>query len=132
RESQSFISDSFAGRLSAAGGDKFSCTEWVTGTLGVPRVADCLVAFECRLISSHRMQTHHVFFGGVESVTSFKEGSALIYANRAYGRPTRLRASKPAATGEMPSDELRLGSCHTFGPYVVPQVMSRPNADNRR
>ncbi|MHA6688623.1 LysR substrate-binding domain-containing protein [Mesorhizobium sp. A556] len=124
RENQSFISDSFAGRLPVEGGDKFSCTEWITGESGVPRVADCLVAFDCRLISSRRVETHHVFFGGVENVTTSNMGSALIYADRAYGRPARLRASKPAPA-EMLSDKLRLGSFHTFGPYVIPQVMSR-------
>jgi flavin reductase (DIM6/NTAB) family NADH-FMN oxidoreductase RutF/DNA-binding transcriptional LysR family regulator len=124
RENQSFISDSFAGRAPVEGGDKFSCTDWVVGKTGAPQVADCLVAFDCRLITSHRVETHHVFFGGVENVTASNVGSALIYADRAYGRPARLSHGKPVAGDPLP-DKLRLGSFHTFGPYVVPQVMSR-------
>lgn len=124
RENQSFISDSFAGRKPVDGGDKFSCTQWETGKTGAPRVADCLVAFDCRLITSHRVETHHIFYGAVEHVTASNVGSALIYADRAYGRPARLSAGKPA-TNEAMAETLRLGSFHTFGPYVVPQVMSR-------
>lgn len=49
REDQSYISEAFAGRFRDELGDKFECTDWVTLPNGAPRVADPLVAFECRL-----------------------------------------------------------------------------------
>lgn len=89
RDDQSFISDCFAGQSKTADGDRFSCTQWVQDPLGAPRVADALVAFSCRVISSQQVGTHHVFFGAVEDISNTGRGSPLIYANRAYGTPDR-------------------------------------------
>jgi flavin reductase len=84
REDQSDISDCFAGRIPAPGGDKFGCADWLSGETGAPRVVDPLVAFDCRLTSSQQVGTHHVFIGAVEEVFVAEAGSPLIYANRAY------------------------------------------------
>jgi flavin reductase (DIM6/NTAB) family NADH-FMN oxidoreductase RutF len=99
RDDQSHISDCFAGRLRTADDDKFSCARWTTETTGAPRLADPLVAFDCRLISGERIGTHHVFLGAVESIYNSDSGSPLIYAKRAYGTPRRLKIvgrSEPA------------------------------------
>jgi flavin reductase len=90
REDQSGISDAFAGRVELADGDKFSCAEWVVGKTGAPRVADPLVAFDCRLTHSERVGTHHVIFGAVEDIFVARQGLPLIYSNRAYATPARL------------------------------------------
>ena len=90
RHDQSDISDCFAGRWTTADGDKFSCTEWETGPTGVPRVADGLVAFECRLAQHVEVETHYVFFGAVVDLAATAAASPLIYCNRAYGRAERL------------------------------------------
>lgn len=128
RDDQSYISDCFAGRHAARGLDKFACTQWVTEATGAPRVADTLVAFDCRLLSSQVMETHYVFFGAVESVFVNQAGAPLIYANRAYGTPLRLRAHKndqSAAVGE-----LKLGAFHTIGPHFVPEILGHLIATN--
>jgi flavin reductase (DIM6/NTAB) family NADH-FMN oxidoreductase RutF len=85
RDDQSHIADTFAGRLPASGGDKFSCAEWVGCRTGAPRVADALVAFDCRLFRSDRVGTHEVLFGTVENVHLAGSGAPLVYARRAYG-----------------------------------------------
>lgn len=121
RDDQSFISDCFAGRHNAKGLDKFSCTQWVTGSTGAPRVADPLVAFDCRLLNSQVMETHYVFFGTVESVFINETGAPLIYANRAYGTPLRLRSE--TSEHDVSGDELKLGAFHTIGPHFVPEIL---------
>lgn len=90
RHDQSAIADCFAGRIVREDGDKFACAHWETGATGAPRLADGLVAFDCRLLSAERVGTHHVFIGAVEAVTSGASGAALVYANRAYSRPVPL------------------------------------------
>ncbi len=124
RDDQSTISDTFAGRLKTADGDKFSCVGWTTQVTGAPRVVDPLVAFDCRLLSSQQVGTHHVFFGAVEDLFVAEAGSPLIYANRAYGTPARIEAP-PAAPAPDEIETLRLGCFHTFGPYVVPALITR-------
>lgn len=123
RDDQSFISDYFAGRHGAKGLDKFACAEWVIDTTGSPRVVDPLLAFDCRLIASQEMGTHYVLFGEVESVFTDQAGAPLIYANRAYGTPLRLRSHD---SGDRASDnELKLGAFHTIGPHFVPEILGR-------
>jgi flavin reductase (DIM6/NTAB) family NADH-FMN oxidoreductase RutF len=123
RDDQSFISDSLAGRSCRPGEDKFACATWTTEVTGAPRITDPLVAFDCRLMSSERVGTHHVFIGSVEHVFIAGSGSPLIYANRAYGTPARLENSFLAT--ETATEMLRIGSFHTFAPYVIPTVLER-------
>lgn len=86
RDDQAAISDTFAGRIEAPDGDRFSCATWVAQPSGAPRVEDPLVAFDCHLVSDLRVGTHHVFFGEVADLFLSGPGSPLVYANRAYGR----------------------------------------------
>lgn len=90
RDDQSRISDSFAGRLPPADGDKFACADWTTGATGAPLVADPLVAFDCRVLSIQQIGTHRIILGSVEAIARGSGGSPLIYANRAYGSIARL------------------------------------------
>ncbi|MDN3713727.1 flavin reductase family protein [Paracoccus cavernae] len=94
REDQSYISEAFAGRFKDELGDKFECTEWVTLANGTPRVADPLVAFECRILSAERVGTHHVLLCAVDDTHSARIGSPLIYANRSYGSSRRIEAPR--------------------------------------
>ena len=125
RDDQSFISDSFAGRFRDDLQDKFDCAEWTTQSTGAPRVVDPLVAFDCRVISGERVGTHHVFIGEVEDIFAAERGSPLIYANRAYGRTARIDPVTSIAAG-IASDakRLRIGCFHTFGPFVLPEMMA--------
>lgn len=122
RDDQSYISDCFAGRFKTPDGDKFSCVEWTTQVTGAPRVIDPLVAFDCRLVSHQRIGTHYVFFGEAEDMFISAPGSPLIYANRAYGTPARHTGRTDRATA---AEVLRIGTLHTFGPYLIPALLER-------
>lgn len=121
RDDQWSISDCFAGRYRTPDGNKFSCTEWAIDVNGAPRVENSLVAFSCKLASSQKIGTHYVFFGSVEEIVSTSSGSPLIYASRAYGTPVHIEAHQLNPVG--PAEALKLGTYHSFGPYIVPQVI---------
>jgi len=123
RDDQSFISDCFAGRARTPDGNKFSCTSWTTLATGAPRVADVLAAFDCRILSAQKIGTHHVIIGSVEEIFALDHGSPLIYANRAYGTPSRIDNTRSGQAPDIVS--VNLGAFHTFGPYVVPKVLAR-------
>ena len=94
---QSAISDTFAGRLPAPGGDKFACAQWRALATGAPALEGALVALDCRLVAQLRQGSHSVFIGAVAEV-ALGEGAPLVYAKRVYrnlGRP--LDALAPAA-----------------------------------
>lgn len=94
RDSQSAISDRFAGRQQTVE-DKFSGAVWKTGSTGSPRLSGGLVAFDCRVASEQKVGTHHVFIGEVVAIfAEDDEGVPLIYSGRAYGRPVRLDATR--------------------------------------
>jgi flavin reductase (DIM6/NTAB) family NADH-FMN oxidoreductase RutF/DNA-binding transcriptional LysR family regulator len=123
RDDQAFVSDCFAGRAKTADGDKFSCTQWTTLATGAPRAADVLAAFDCRILSAQRIGTHYVIVGSVAEIFAADGGSPLIYANRAYGTPSRFDSFRVATA--IDAETVKLGAFHTFGPHVVPQVLSR-------
>ncbi len=120
RDDQSDISDAFAGRIAQPGGDKFACADWRAMATGAPRVVDPLTAFDCRVVSSERVGTHHVFIGEVREVFLAETGSPLIFANRAYGAAVRLG---PGPGGRAAAGKLSVGALHTIGPYVLPGVL---------
>lgn len=122
RDDQASISDYFAGRFKTADGDKFSCATWKKQTTGAPRLVDPLVAFDCKIIDTYKIGTHFVLIGAVQDVYVHENGSALIYANRAYRTALKL----PAGTAPTTAPEtLRLGAYQTFGPYVIPQAIAK-------
>ena len=99
REDQTHVSDTFAGRATARGVEKFSCAAWTTQPSGVPRLVDPLVAFDCRVTASERVGSHFAFFGSVQDIFIAERGTALIYANRAYGVPSPIPTARRAAAG---------------------------------
>ena len=121
RDDQTVIADTFARRLPAAGGDKFACTTAVAMPSGAPRIEGALVAFDCRVVSSDRVGTHHIFIGEVTEVHLAASGTPLVYAARAYGAPVRLVEPR-RAPGSQP---LRLGTLAAFGPTLLPEVLRR-------
>jgi len=126
---QSFISDVFAGRHKDLINDKFDCTSWVVGDTGSPRVADVLVAFDCRIESTKKVGSHHVIFGQVENVHIADKGSPLIYAKRSYGstQPITVPSQVNFESGQ-PTQALTMGCFHTFGPYFLPGMISELSA----
>lgn len=125
RDDQSYISDTFAGRFRDEIDDKFLCTDWEDCETGAPRIADALVAFDCRLQSGQRLGTHHIFIGEVQNLHMSRQGSPLIYANRAYGAPTRIEGATTLRGGiEGREGKLTVGCFHTFGPFLMPKLLA--------
>ncbi|MEZ5931650.1 MAG: LysR substrate-binding domain-containing protein [Alphaproteobacteria bacterium] len=123
QDHQAYISDTFAGRRKTGDGDKFSCAAWTTEATGAPRVIDPLVAFDCRVASSERVGTHHVFIGEVEAIFTAKQGSPLIFAKRAYGSTARIQTI--GAPSQETTATLAVACFHTFGPFVLPELVAR-------
>lgn len=127
RDDQAHISDAFAGRRKMPDGDKFSAAEWVAGTDGVPRIADALVSFDCRLDQHILVGTHLVLFGAVRQTVTLAAGAPLIYARRSYGTPAHF-ISPPVFDAEANLQGLRIGVYTSFAPYVLPAVLERMRA----
>src|SRR5271168_2767144 len=126
RDDQSHISDNFAGRRGVRGAAKFDCTEWTTQVTGAPRVADALVAFDCRVTASERVGSHFVVFGSVQDIFVAGGGAPLIYANRAYGVPRRFHQRRhPRGGGSAAGQPLSIGCYQVFALYVVPALVER-------
>ena len=121
RDDQAHISDTFGGRRKTADGDKFSCADWTSQVTGAPRVIDPLVAFDCEVMSSERVGTHHVFIGEVEDIFIAERGSPLIFSNRSYGTPSQIEPVELPA--DAPAQQLNVGCFHTFGPFFLPAIV---------
>jgi flavin reductase (DIM6/NTAB) family NADH-FMN oxidoreductase RutF len=133
RDDQSYVSDTFAGRFKGEVADKFDCTEWLTCTGGAPRMAEALVAFDCRLQSSQQVGTHHIFIGEVQDIHTARSGSPLIYANRAYGASQRIESTSTLKlAAEASAAKVTVGCFQTFGPFLIPQLLTdTPELDVR-
>lgn len=83
------LADIFAGRTNEHFGDKFTHGVWAPGKTGAPLLQSALATFECRLIDSKDVGTHHVFFGAVEAVTQRPDGAGLLYHRRGYAESRR-------------------------------------------
>jgi flavin reductase (DIM6/NTAB) family NADH-FMN oxidoreductase RutF len=126
RDDQSWISDTFAGRFRAQLADKFDCADWVPMPSGAPRVVDPLVAFDCRLVSSDLVGTHHVLFGEVGDIFIAERGSPLIYARRAYGAAARIEAAGSIGEGRsVAANRLSLACFQTIGAFALPGLLRR-------
>jgi flavin reductase len=102
RDDQSDVADRFGGRIKIDDADKFVGAEWNEGGMSAPRLADAVAAFDCRVLSSERVGTHHVFIGAVTSVI-VGPGTALIYAQRSYARPQRIGPHEKVAQSSQPA-----------------------------
>ncbi len=133
RDDQSFVADTFAGRIQPPGEDKFSCTNWIAGRTGSPVAADHLVAFDCELLHDFTVGSHVVFVGQVVDTVIHEGHAPLIYANRGYGTPMRLdRAATPSH--DESSNSLRIGCFFTLAPIHLPKLIGdfesgNPDAD---
>ncbi len=133
RDSQSYVSDTFAGRYNDELDDKFDCAEWLTGSLGVPRVSDALVAFDCKLVSTQKVGTHYVCFGEVQDIHIGRHGSSLIYANRAYGVSSKIEQADVSLAGARnAADCIKIGCFHTFAPFLVPRLLAAIKASGSK
>ena len=126
RDDQSYIADAFAGRFKDELADKFDVTGWIAMASGSPRVAEGLVALDCRITSSDRIGTHYVLMGEVQQVHLAPTGRPLIYAHRAYGSPTAIETPRSLAAARSGRPErLSLAALRSFGAYVLPGLIRR-------
>lgn len=141
RDSQARVSDTFAGRLKTATGDKFDCATWRPLSTGSPALDDALVAFDCRLAKAIRHGSHFVFIGELTDAVVADTGPSLVYANRAYGTPVAFGTAPASRRGESAgrcADEetVSFGCFATLAPFLVPRLVTRhsrewPDADIR-
>ena len=89
RADQSAISDTFAGRLPAPGGDKFACADWRRLATGAPALDRPLAAFDCTLMKHVEWGSHFVLIGDIVDVET-DAGTPLLYVHRGYGVPEAL------------------------------------------
>ena len=89
-EGQADISDAFAGLTGAKGEEKFACAGWDVAATGAPVLKGALAVFDCSLVHSLRVGSHHIFIGEIKAVDLSDERSALVHSNRAYSRAEPL------------------------------------------
>jgi flavin reductase (DIM6/NTAB) family NADH-FMN oxidoreductase RutF/DNA-binding transcriptional LysR family regulator len=134
RDSQSHVSDTFAGRLKTADGDKFACGTWRTLETGSPALSDALVALDCRLTSTVRHGSHFIFIGELAEAVVAESGPSLVYANRAYGSPVAIGAAPAShreAGPESPEHEVvSFGCFSTVAPYLAPRLLAAHAQEN--
>jgi len=86
RSDQQHIADIFSGRRPAPGDDRFASAPFTAGPTGAPCLDDVLVSFDCALVSSDKIGTHHICIGAVRGVRVAAEGTPLLYGMRRYLR----------------------------------------------
>ena len=95
-ERQSAVSDTFAGRMTTADGDRFACADWVPNASGTPRLEGALAAFDCHVADVRRFGSHVIFTAEVVAIAQ-EDGLPLIYGQRSYGAPALWSGAAPAA-----------------------------------
>jgi flavin reductase (DIM6/NTAB) family NADH-FMN oxidoreductase RutF len=80
------LSVSFSAGDGSKGEVRFTTADWGVGVTGAPVLADALAYFECWVVEQVQAKTHTVFVCNVAAAGTATDGTALIYANRQYGR----------------------------------------------
>lgn len=79
------IADLFAGRCGGVAETWFDRERWTPGAaLDVPVLAPTLASFECSVLQTHFIGTHHLVVGAVEAVHASLFGAPLLHAQRRY------------------------------------------------
>ena len=89
---QSDLAGHFAGRGEGSCAGRFAHGEWMHGTSGAPLLNDALIAFDCRVLETNLIGSHHVIVGAVQAIRMAQAGKALVYADRAFVGSTPLAA----------------------------------------
>ncbi|GEO85665.1 MULTISPECIES: flavin reductase [Alphaproteobacteria] len=72
---------------------RYAAAHWIEMVGGTQALADAIVSFDCELEDLHKVGTHHVLIGRVESLRSRVDGAALAYFDRNYVHVDGARAS---------------------------------------
>ncbi|MEM7071147.1 MAG: LysR substrate-binding domain-containing protein, partial [Pseudomonadota bacterium] len=120
-DNQSYISDTFAGRIKTIDGDKFSCADWQIGKSGSPILSDAMVNFDCQLKHSMQWGSHIIFIGELVDISMHDHYSALVYANRSYQRTLPLLPVNHLSSSAS-KESLNIGCFITIGPSYIPKI----------
>ena len=63
---------------------RYASAEWVNLRSGNQALADAIVSFDCMLVDSRQVGTHHIFIGEVTDIRSRTDGHALLYFDRNF------------------------------------------------
>ena len=74
----------FAGRHGLTGAARFDGVAYAPLATGAPVFSDALAAFDCTILKSDTIGTHHVIFGVVRAVTLSDQTDPLIYHKRRF------------------------------------------------
>lgn len=89
RGEQQALSEIFSTRGLTAE-ERFARAEWTALETGCPALSEALVNFDCRIVDTHAVGTHSVFYCQVVDIRRRTAGSGgtlgLVYFNRAYHR----------------------------------------------
>ena len=92
-EDQADLSDRFAGRRPAPGGDKFAGVAWSRLANGSPALEGAVAAFDCTVMKCIEWGSHVIFIGDVVDVEIGRTAArALVHADREYATPMALMA----------------------------------------
>ncbi|KQT53319.1 4-hydroxyphenylacetate 3-monooxygenase [Aureimonas sp. Leaf454] len=78
------VARKFSGEGNLTPEERFGAAPWTRLSTQAPVLVDALVSFDCRLIDSRIVATHHVFIGEVVAVALGQPDEALVYLDRAY------------------------------------------------
>jgi flavin reductase len=84
------LSRLFGGRISFD--ERFAAAAWSTLETGAPVLADCAVAFDCRIVDVANVGTHDVLFCRVVALQRSDGADNLIY----FGRDYHIVRARPA------------------------------------
>lgn len=83
---QRHIADTFAGRPAEGAPYDFNSAEWNAAISGAPNLMGAISSFDCVLETACDSGSHTIFIGKVVAIRR-GAGKALLYTERAYGRP---------------------------------------------
>jgi flavin reductase (DIM6/NTAB) family NADH-FMN oxidoreductase RutF len=86
------LARTFAGHGALIGPARFTCSEWVPGTLGVPVLADALATYECRIARTVEHGTHALLLSLIEaaSFSDDRSGPLLYHQQRFHDLGSEL------------------------------------------
>ncbi len=86
---QQDLSPLFASQLEVDMDGRFAAAMWGTLETGAPVLDGAVVSFDCTIVQTSEVGTHHVFFCEVQAVRIGSVHEALIYYGRMY-HPVRV------------------------------------------
>jgi flavin reductase (DIM6/NTAB) family NADH-FMN oxidoreductase RutF len=83
-ESQTWLSDRFAGRHPNREEDRFEGVEWTTVTTGAPILKGSQAYLDCRLLNTFDCETHTLFLGSVVAIQADESQRPLLFFQSKY------------------------------------------------